>query len=159
MDIGIKKEELQEICAILNKILATTYALYLKTQNYHWNVTGKQFYSLHNLFQKHYEEMAEAIDEIAERVRALGENPPGSFSAFAALSEVKEESEIPSSEEMLKQLVQDHEILITYMREQLPKVEKLKDGATADLMNKRLATHEKSAWMLRSSRPIQKFLT
>ena len=95
--------------------------------------------------------MAEAIDEIAERTRALGENPPGSFSAFGKLSEVEEENENPPAVEMLKRLTKDHEKLIVYIRENSEKVEKFHDGATADLMNKRLAIHAKSAWMLRSS--------
>ena len=151
MDIGLKKEECKTICTILNKTLATTYAIYLKTQFFHWNVTGKEFYALHVMFQKHYEELAEAIDEIAERVRSLGENPPGSFSAFAKLSDIQEETTPPSSESMLKKLTTDHETLICYLRKHLPQVEKLEDGATADLINKRLATHEKAAWMLRTS--------
>ncbi|MDX8430546.1 MAG: Dps family protein [Candidatus Algichlamydia australiensis] len=151
MDIGLKKEDCKTICTILNTTLATTYAIYLKTQFFHWNVTGKEFYALHVLFQKQYEEMAEAIDEVAERVRALGEYPPGSFSSFAKLSQIQEESLAPSSDKMLQILTTDHQTLICYLRKHLSQIEDLQDGATADLINKRLAIHEKAAWMLRSS--------
>ena len=151
MNIGLSKESYEEIASILNKILATTYAIYLKTQYYHWNITGKEFFSHHILLEKQYEEMAEAIDEIAERTRSLGKNPPGSFTAFGRLSEVEEENENPPAVEMLKRLTKDHEKLIVYMRENLGKIEEFNDGATVDLINKRLAVHSKMAWMLRSS--------
>ena len=151
MNIGLRKESYEEIVSILNKILATTYAIYLKTQNYHWNITGREFFSHHILLEKQYEEMAEAVDEIAERTRSLGKCSPGSFSVFGRLSEVEEENENPPAIEMLKRLTKDHEKLIIYMRENSVKIEGFNDGATADLINKRLAAHSKMAWMLRSS--------
>lgn len=150
MNIGLGEKERKEIAEILIKILATTYSLYLKTQNFHWNVKGSDFYALHIMFQKQYEELAEAIDEIAERGRAMDHFIPGSFSEFETLSEVKGESEFLQAKEMLNRLLSGHETLIIFLRKKLPVVEGFGDGATADLINKRLATHEKVAWMLRS---------
>ena len=141
----------KEICEILSKVLANTYSVFLKTQNFHWNVTGKEFYSLHIMFEKQYEELFEAIDEIAERVRSLGGHPEGSFEAFAKLADIQGEKQILSAPEMMKQLLRDHETHICHMRKHLPFVEEAEDGATADMLNKRLAIHEKTAWMLRSS--------
>ena len=151
MKIGLEKKDCQTLAAILSKVLASTYSLYTKTQHYHWNVTGPDFYSLHLMFQSQYEELAETIDEMAERIRALGEFPHGSLALFAKESLIKDEhNKELKAPEMLKRLLADHETLICYLRESLPTAEKLEDGATADFINKRLATHEKVAWMLRS---------
>ncbi|MEX0962333.1 MAG: Dps family protein [Simkaniaceae bacterium] len=152
MHTGIEENDRKMIADGIEKILANTYTIYLKTQHYHWNITGKEFYSLHLLFQKQYEELAETIDEMAERVRALGFYPIGSFSLFLKNSEIKEETETKlASDEILRRLLKDHETLIRIIRKHLPLVEKLHDGATADFLNKRLDSHEKSAWMIRSS--------
>jgi starvation-inducible DNA-binding protein len=147
--IGIEKRE--EICKILHSLLASSYMLYLKTQNFHWNVTGPHFAPLHALFQAQYEDLAEAIDEMAERIRALGFFPEGSFEVFGKLSILKEaKGSPPAAMEMVKKLLHDHEEVISFLRDHLREVENLSDGATADFINKRLATHEKFAWMLRS---------
>lgn len=151
LNIAIEENQRKEVCSVLQKLLASSYALYLKTQNFHWNVTGVQFYSFHLLFQNQYEELAEAIDEIAERIRALGFFPAGSFSEFLKWTIIKDETKLRSAKEMIEQLVNDHETLICFLREYIPLVEKIKDGATADFINKRLAIHEKTSWMLRSA--------
>lgn len=151
LHIGLDELKRKEICETLSKVLAHTYAIFLKTQNFHWNVTGKEFYALHIMLEKQYEELFEAIDEIAERIRALGGHPEGSFEAFAALSDIKGERQLVSAPEMLKKLVSDHERHVCHMRKHLPFIEEAGDGASADMINKRLAVHEKSAWMLRSS--------
>ncbi len=149
VNLGLRDRE--KIGNVLHKLLASTYALYLKTQNYHWNVTGPQFQTFHLLFQSHYEELAEAIDEMAERMRALGYFPEGSFRAFSKLSFIEEVEGRVEAMQMISSLLNDHETLICYIRENLPFIEKLEDGATADFLNKRLAVHEKTSWMLRST--------
>jgi starvation-inducible DNA-binding protein len=149
--VGLKEKERKQVAELLHTLLASMYALYLKTQNYHWNVTGINFPPFHALFQSQYEELAEAIDEVAERIRALGFFPIGSFSSFLSLSLIKDEIQVRPSVEMLKQLLTDHQVIITFMREHLPAIEQVEDGATADLINKRLAVHEKASWILRSS--------
>lgn len=149
--VNLSLNQREKICEMLHKLLASTYALYLKTQNYHWNVTGPQFQTFHALFQTQYEELAEAVDEIAERVRALGYFPSGSFESFSKLSLINGEEGHPKAMEMIQNLLTDQETLIQFLREHLPFVEKEEDGATADFINKRLATHEKVAWMLRST--------
>ncbi len=151
IEVNIALKEREKICTILHKLLASTYALYLKTQNYHWNVIGPQFQTFHLLFQGQYEELAEAIDEMAERIRALGYFPEGSFETFSKLSLIKGEFGHPGAMEMIQTLLKDHEALIQYMREHLPFVEEQEDGATADFLNKRLAIHEKASWILRST--------
>lgn len=148
--VNICLEEREKISNILNKLLASSYALYLKTQNFHWNVTGPQFQTFHLLFQSQYEELAETVDEIAERARALGYFPEGSFTAFAKLSLIADELGRPKAMKMIEVLLGDHETIICFLRENLPFIEKLEDGATADFINKRLAVHEKTAWMFRS---------
>ena len=134
----------------LAKLLATSYTLYLKTQNYHWNVTGPMFTTLHTLFEQQYTELAAAIDEIAERMRALDTKAPGSFSAFATLSPVKEETGQPTADKMIRKLVADHGAIQTVARELFEAADAIEDQATADLATRRLDVHQKNAWMLRS---------
>lgn len=152
LDTGIEEQNREKNAQVLFQLLSSTYFLYLKTQNYHWNVTGTLFYSLHRLFQTQYEELSEAIDEIAERIRALGHFPQGSFAAFSKATVVKDETTtLRSAQAMVQQLLSDHESIIILLRRHLQEIEQTIDGATADLINKRLATHEKQSWMLRST--------
>jgi len=152
MDIGLEEKDRKKIAEGLSIVLANTYALYLKTQNFHWNLAGTDFYSLHLLFEKQYEELQEAIDEIAERIRALGFYVDGSFSGFKKLTSIQEEKEKRSIAGMLKELVRCHEILIKQGRDLAEQVDKCKekDLATIDLLSRRLGVHEKFVWMLRS---------
>ncbi|WPU64390.1 Dps family protein [Peredibacter starrii] len=150
INIGISEKDRKLVCRGLNKLLADSYLLYLKTQNYHWNVTGKMFRSLHTLFEEQYQELAAAVDEIAERIRALGEFAPGSFSSFARVTSIKEESSIPTAEEMIHNLVVGNEAVVTTAREIISLTDECEDDVTADLLVDRMQIHEKNAWMLRS---------
>lgn len=134
----------------LSILLASSYTLYLKTHNYHWNVTGPMFTTLHTLFETQYTELALAVDEIAERIRALGAFAPGSYSAFAQLSTVSEETGRPAAKEMISILVADQEKLAAAARQVIEAAETARDQASADLATRRLDVHEKNAWMLRS---------
>ncbi len=134
----------------LSRLLADSYTLYLKTHNYHWNVTGPMFTTLHTLFMTQYSELALAIDEIAERIRSLGAYAPGSYTEFKALSKVKEASGQPSAAQMIKTLVADQATIVEAARAVFKAAEKAGDQATADLATRRLDVHEKNAWMLRS---------
>ena len=141
------------VCAIaggLSRLLADTYTLYLKTHNFHWNVTGPMFNTLHLMFEQQYTELATAVDEIAERIRALGEAAPGSYSQYAALSSIREETGVPSAEDMIRQLVADQEAVVRTARSVFPAAEEASDEPTADLLTQRMQVHEKTAWMLRS---------
>ena len=131
-------------------MLADSYTLYLKTHNFHWNVTGPMFNTLHLMFEGQYTELATAVDEIAERIRALGHPAPGSYAQFANLSKVKEETTVPKAEVMIQQLVEAHETVARTARSIFATVEKAGDEPTADLLTQRLQIHEKTAWMLRS---------
>ncbi len=150
IDIGIPEQQRKAIADGLSRLLADTYTLYLKTHNFHWNVTGPQFNTLHLMFETQYTELATAVDEIAERIRALGEPAPGSYAAFARLSSVKEADGVPSAEDMLRQLVQDQETVVRTAREVLPLADEANDEPTAGLLSDRMQVHEKTAWMLRS---------
>jgi starvation-inducible DNA-binding protein len=150
IDIGIVAEEREAIAAGLARVLADTYTLYLKTHNFHWNVTGPMFNTLHLMFETQYTELAAAVDEIAERIRALGVPAPGSYAAFARLSSIKEEEGVPPAEDMIRQLVEGQEAVVRTAREVFPLAEKANDEPTADLLTQRMRTHEKTAWMLRS---------
>lgn len=150
IDIGIPEKNRKEIAQGLGRLLADSYTLYLKTHNYHWNVTGPMFQTLHLMFEEHYTELAAAVDEIAERIRALGEYAPGSYTAFAKLSSVKEENEVPSAHEMIRNLVVAHETVVRTCREVFPLAQKGEDEASCDILTQRIHTHEKTAWMLRS---------
>lgn len=134
----------------LCRLLADTYNLYLKTHNFHWNVTGPYFTSLHILFEQQYNELALAVDEIAERIRALDYPAPGSYSQFAKLGHVKEETGLPNAHKMIELLLADQHTVIDAAKELFPLVEKAHDQATIDLLTRRILIHEKNAWMLKS---------
>ena len=150
IDIGIGQEQRQEIAAGLSRLLADSYTLYLKTHNYHWNVTGPQFNTLHTMFEDQYTELAAAVDEIAERIRALGIKAPGSYSAFTELTSIEEGSGDEGADEMIRQLVIGQETVARTAREAFPAAEAASDEPTADLLTQRMQIHEKNAWMLRS---------
>ena len=150
INIGISEKDRKTVCKGLNKLLADSYILYLKTQNYHWNVTGQMFQSLHLLFENQYQEQAIAVDVIAERIRALGEYAPGSFAAFSKVSSIKEESSIPATEEMIYNLIHGNEAVVTTAREIVSLADECEDDVPSDLMINRMQVHEKNAWMLRS---------
>jgi starvation-inducible DNA-binding protein len=150
IDIGIPDEQREAIAGGLSRLLADTYTLYLKTHNFHWNVTGPQFNTLHQMFEAQYTELATAVDEIAERIRALGHPAPGSYAAFARLSSIKEAEDRVSADEMLRQLVQDQETVVRTAREVFPLADAANDEPTAGLLSDRMQIHEKTAWMLRS---------
>lgn len=134
----------------LSTLLASSYSLYLKTHNFHWNVTGPMFTTLHTMFEGQYTELALAIDEIAERIRSLGAFAPGSFTAFAELTKVQEETGRPEAKEMIRILVADQAALADAARAVIEAAEAVRDQATTDLATRRLDVHEKNAWMLRS---------
>lgn len=153
IDIGIKNKDRKAIADGLARFLADAYTLYLKTHSFHWNVTGPMFNSLHAMFETQYTEQWTALDEIAERIRALGFVAPGSYAEFAALSSIKEETGgdgQPGWQDMVKQLVLGNETLCRTAREVLALADKAGDDPSADLLTQRLQTHEKYAWMLRS---------
>jgi starvation-inducible DNA-binding protein len=150
IDIGISEEWRQEIGAGLSRLLADTYTLYVKTHNFHWNVTGPLFNTLHLMFETQYTELALAVDLIAERIRALGLPAPGSYAQFTQLTCLQEETGVPAAEEMIRQLVKDQEAVVRTARSIFPTVEKASDEPTADLLTQRMQVHEKTAWMLRS---------
>ncbi len=150
IDIGISKKDRKSIADGLAKLLADTYTLYLKTHNFHWNVEGPMFNTLHLMFEGQYNELALAVDAIAERIRALGHPAPGSYVAYAKLSSIKEETGTPKAEDMIRQLVDGQEAVARTARAVFPAAEKAGDEPTADLLTQRLQIHEKTAWMLRS---------
>ena len=150
IDIGIPEPQRKEIATGLSRLLADTYTLYLKTHNYHWNVTGPMFTTLHTMFEQQYQELALAVDEIAERIRALGIFAPGSYDRFKELTRIDEETRVPSAQEMIQQLVLGQETVVRTAREIFPVIEAAQDEPTADLLTNRMQTHEKTAWMLRS---------
>jgi starvation-inducible DNA-binding protein len=150
IDIGIPENDRKAIAAGLSRVLADSYTLYLKTHNFHWNVKGPMFNSLHTMFETQYVELAAAVDEIAERIRALGEKAPGTYGAFAKLTQIEEEEGDPPAEEMIRQLVRGHETVARTARSVFPLAEAGQDEPTADLLTQRLQVHEKTAWMLRS---------
>lgn len=150
IDIGISEQDRTAIAGGLSKLLADSYTLYLKTHNYHWNVTGPMFNTLHLMFEQQYTELATAVDEIAERIRALGVPAPGSYKAYAELTDIEEETGAPDAEEMIRQLVAGQETVVRTARSTFPLVDKANDEPTADLLTQRMQVHEKNAWMLRS---------
>ena len=150
INISIEKADREKIGEGLSRLLADSYTLYLKTHNFHWNVTGPMFSTLHNLFETHYMELATAVDEIAERIRALGVNAPGSYKQFAELSSIEEETGTPNAEGMIKQLVEGQETVVRTARSIFPLVDGANDEPSADLLTQRMQIHEKNAWMLRS---------
>ncbi|MEX2351777.1 MAG: Dps family protein [Balneolaceae bacterium] len=150
VNIGIDKGDRVAISKGLGRILADSYLIYLKTHNYHWNVTGQLFQPLHEQFEVQYTELAQAIDEIAERIRALGQRAPGSFREFSERTSIKEDTDQPDALEMVRRLAADHETLLRTCREGLKACQKADDEATIDLITHRLKVHSKTAWMLRS---------
>ena len=150
IDIGIPEGTRQEVAGGLSRVLADSYTLYLKTHNYHWNVVGPMFHTLHTMFEVEYTELALAVDEIAERIRALGEPAPGTYREFAALAAVAEDSDRPDAHEMIRRLVDAHQTTARTIREVLPIAEAAPDQVSTDLLVRRLDVHEKTAWMLRS---------
>lgn len=150
IDIGIAEPKRIEIAEGLSRLLADSYTLYLKTHNYHWNVTGPMFQTLHLMFETQYTELALAVDVIAERIRSLGAKAPGSYSAFARLSTIKEAEGDISAVEMITDLVKAQESVIKTARSLFPAADEAHDEATADLLTQRIQLHEKTAWMLRS---------
>jgi starvation-inducible DNA-binding protein len=150
IDIGIADDDRKNIADGLSRLLADTFTLYLKTHNYHWNVTGPMFNTLHLMFMEQYTEMWGAVDAIAERIRALGYPAPGSYSAFARLSSIAEESESPNALAMVANLVKGHEAVVRTARRVFEIADKAGDQPTADVATQRLQIHEKTAWMLRS---------
>jgi starvation-inducible DNA-binding protein len=150
IDIGISETDRKAIADGLSQLLADSYTLYLKTHNYHWNVTGPLFNTLHLMFEQQYTELATAVDEIAERIRALDFPAPGSYRAYAALTEIAEEEGVPSAQGMIGNLVAGQETVVRTARSIFPVVDKANDEATADLLTQRMQVHEKNAWMLRS---------
>lgn len=150
INIGISEKHRKNIAGGLSRLLADSYMLYLKTHNYHWNVTGELFHPLHEQFEHQYTELAEAIDEIAERIRALGHKSPGSFMEFKELTSIKEDTEKPQALEMVRRLAIANEQVIRTAREALKPAYEADDEATIDLITRRLNVHSKAAWMLRS---------
>jgi starvation-inducible DNA-binding protein len=150
INIGIDDAARKQIGDGLARLLADTYTLYLKTHNFHWNVTGPMFNTLHLMFEQQYTELSQAVDLIAERIRALDFPAPGSYRQFAALTSLKEEESVPSAEEMISILVKDQEAVVRTARSIFPVVDDAVDESTADLLTQRMQVHEKTAWMLRS---------
>ena len=150
IDIGISKTQRKAIADGLSRLLADEYTLYLKTHNFHWNVTGPMFNTLHLLFETQYNELALAVDLVAERIRALGFPSPGSYRQFAALSTIDEETGVPDARGMIRQLVEGQEAVVRTARSIFPLADEAHDEPTADLLTQRMQVHEKNAWMLRS---------
>ena len=150
INIGIKESDRAKIAEGISRLLADTYTLYLKTHNFHWNVTGPMFQTLHLMFEQEYNELALAVDLIAERIRALGFPAPGTYSEFAKLSSIKESKGVPNAQQMIRQLVEGQEAVVRTARSVFPLVDKVHDEPTADLLTQRMQVHEKNAWMLRS---------
>ncbi|MFZ2490765.1 MAG: Dps family protein [Thermoanaerobaculia bacterium] len=150
IDIGISEDQRQKIADGLSRLLADTYTLYLKTHNFHWNVTGPMFQTLHLMFETQYNELSLAVDLIAERIRALGFAAPGSYKQFSQLTSIKEADGVTSAQDMIKQLVIGQEAVVRTARDVFKAAEKANDQPTADLLTQRMQVHEKTAWMLRS---------
>lgn len=150
VDIGITAKQREKIAEGLSRVLADTYALYLQTHNFHWNVEGPMFNTLHLMFMTQYTELWNALDAIAERIRSLGFPAPGTYKAFARLASVEMVEGVPEAMEMVRWLVKGHEAVARTARNVFPAAEKGSDESTADLLTQRLQVHEKTAWMLRS---------
>jgi starvation-inducible DNA-binding protein len=150
IDIGIERKDRETVAEGLSQLLADTYTLYLKTHNFHWNVTGPMFQTLHAMFELQYTELALAVDVVAERIRALGEPAPGSYGDFQMLSTITVEPGVPAANEMIRQLVAGQEAVVRTARRVFPSAEKAGDQVTMDLLTQRMQVHEKTAWMLRA---------
>ncbi|MBW4563025.1 MAG: DNA starvation/stationary phase protection protein [Mojavia pulchra JT2-VF2] len=150
LNIGIDDTNRAKIAEGLSRLLADTYTLYLKTHNFHWNVTGPMFQTLHLMFETQYTELALAVDLIAERIRALGYPAPGTYSEYVKLSSIPETPGVPKATEMIRLLVEGQEAVVRTARSIFPVVDEVNDEPTADLLTQRMQVHEKTAWMLRS---------
>jgi starvation-inducible DNA-binding protein len=152
MNIGITPEHRAEIAQGLKHLLADSYTLYLLTHNFHWNVTGPQFRELHLLFEEHYTELAVAVDDIAERIRTLGVDAPGTYKQFAELSSIAEVDGVPTAKDMVEILTASHEQVVRTCRDVLKKAQAGNDESSVALISDRMRIHEKTAWMLRAMR-------
>ncbi|HIC45990.1 MAG TPA: DNA starvation/stationary phase protection protein [Methylophaga aminisulfidivorans] len=150
IDIGINKQDRQDIAEGLKNLLADSYTLYLQTHNFHWNVTGPQFRELHLMFEEQYTELAVAVDDIAERIRTLDVAAPGTYKAFAELSTIKEVEGVPEAKEMVSLLTHGHEQVVKTCRKVLKLAQEADDESSASLVSDRMRVHEKTAWMLRA---------
>jgi starvation-inducible DNA-binding protein len=150
INIGIRDESRKNIVEVLKRLLADTYFVYFKTHSYHWNVTGPMFQTLHDMFMQQYTELWNTIDLIAERIRSLGEYAPYSYLELSKLTSLKDDEQVPKAEQMIKNLIEDHEKIIQYIRNNFSVAEEANDEATVDLLTQRLDSHEKTAWMLRA---------
>ncbi len=150
IDIGIGATEREQIAKGLSRVLADTYTLYLETHNFHWNVTGPMFQTLHLMFETQYNELALAVDLVAERIRALGVMAPGTYRKFAELSAIKQGDGVPAAQDMIRILVSGHETVARTAREVFRAADAANDQPTCDLLTQRMQVHEKTAWMLRS---------
>lgn len=150
MDTGINTEDRAKVVESLSTVLADAYMLYLKTHNFHWNVTGPMFSSLHVMFEEQYTEQWNALDDIAERIRTLGHFAPATYKRYAELSNIKEEPDVLSAKDMIRQLVDGNEIITRTLRAGVKIADEIDDFPTADLLTTRMEVHEKNAWMLRS---------
>jgi len=150
VDIGISEIDRESVAADLKVLLADSYTLYLQTHNFHWNVTGPQFIQLHTMFEEHYNELAIAVDDIAERIRSLGASAPGTYTEFGKLSSIDETPGVPGATEMVSILTKNHEKLVKTCRSALKSAESADDESSAALISDRMRVHEKTAWMLRS---------
>lgn len=150
INIGIDEKNRQQIADGLSRLLADTYTLYLKTHNFHWNVTGPMFQTLHLMFEEQYNELALAVDAIAERIRALGFPAPGTYKEYSQLTSIPEAEGVPDAQDMIRELVEGQEAVVRTARSVFPVADEANDEPTADLLTQRLQIHEKTAWMLRS---------
>ncbi len=150
IDIGINAEDRKKIANGLSQLLADTYILYVKVHNFHWNVTGPMFSTLHQMFEQQYTELAMAVDLIAERIRALDHPAPGSYHQFSSLTTIPEETGVPSAQDMVRQLVAGNEAVVKTAKSIFASIDGVNDEATADILTQRIQLHEKTAWMLRS---------
>ncbi|MEM7758869.1 MAG: Dps family protein [Cyanobacteria bacterium P01_A01_bin.40] len=150
INIGIDEAQRHQIADGLSRLLADTYTVYLKTHNFHWNVTGPMFNTLHQMFETQYNELAIAVDDIAERIRALGFPAPATYSQYAQLTSITEPDDLLNAKEMIQQLVKDQETIVCTARSIFPLADEANDEPTADLLTQRMQLHEKTAWMLRS---------
>jgi starvation-inducible DNA-binding protein len=150
INIGIDPKNREQIATALSKVQADTYTLYLKTHNYHWNVTGPMFQTLHLMFEQQYNELWLSVDLVAERIRSLGLAAPGTYRQFATLTSIKEDESVPKAEEMIRRLVEGHETVARTARNAFKLAEEVHDQPTCDLLTQRMQVHEKTAWMLRS---------
>ena len=150
MDTGISVKDRAAIAQGLSRLLADTYVVYLKTHNFHWNVEGPMFQTLHQMFMEQYTETWNAIDLVAERIRSLGHYAPGTYAEYNKLARIKETPGVPKAEQMVRLLIEGQEAIVKTAREVLPVAEKADDQPTLDLLTQRMQIHEKNAWMLRS---------